>query len=76
MEQTQYEQQASRQLEPHQQRVVEEKQQNDERLTKLIAFNEGPVFARMDQADRQLMLRQQAVMTELSEILGQRIARF
>ena len=76
MEQTQQEQQTSRQLEPHQQRVVEEKQQNDERLAKLTAFLDGPVFVRLDGAERARLTRQRRIMEELSEVLGERIAAF
>lgn len=66
-------------LEAHQQRVVDEKAENDERLSKLNYFiNHNPTFhskALID-AERIRLRRQAVVMTELSNILGERIAAF
>lgn len=63
-------------LAPHQQRVVDERTDLVERLTKLNEFFETPIFATV-QADEQHRMRTQAVaMRTLSEILGERIAAF
>lgn len=71
--------QAANKLEPHQQRVVEEKAQNDERLSKLNDFIENnPVFLSkvLIDAERLRLIRQRDLMTQLSQVLGERIAAF
>lgn len=63
-------------LQPHQQRVVQEKQELDERLSKLHSFLGSQVFNSLD-ADEQSRLRRQAdLMNQLSIVLGERIAKF
>jgi hypothetical protein len=63
-------------LEPHQERVVEEKQQLDEKIAKLAAFIGGTMFASLDDAERSRLSIQLQHMNGYSEILGQRIAAF
>ena len=66
-------------LQPHQQRVVEEKRELDERLAKLVAFIENnPTFNStvLIEAERNRLRRQRVKMEELSQILGERIAAF
>lgn len=63
-------------LEPHEQRVVQEAAQNQERLEKLAAFIGGPVFAGLQEKDRRLLYQQHAAMSELAFVLAARIARF
>ncbi len=63
-------------LQPHQQRVVDEKTELDERRKKLIAFIHGPVFGTTPEAERHRLERQYDLMTELSTVLGDRIAAF
>lgn len=63
-------------LAPHQQRVVEEKQQLDERLSKLTAFLESPACNVVD-ANEVFRLNQQHLhMERYSTVLGERIAAF
>lgn len=63
-------------LQPHQQRVVDERAELDERLAKLSAFIDGATFRTLD-ADEQNRLEQQAaVMATYSDILTERIAAF
>ena len=65
-------------LAPHQQRVVDEHAELLERLCKLRAFiadDKGP-FRRLDDAERHRLMRQEEVMTELAEILAERVAAF
>lgn len=69
------------QLQPHQQRVVDEKAQNDDRLAKLAAFidtfDKGfSMFASLPEPERMRLYAQHRVMKELSAILGERIAAF
>lgn len=66
-------------LQPHQQRVVEEKRELDERLAKLVDFIENnPTFKStvLIEAERNRLRRQRTKMEELSQILGERIAAF
>ena len=62
--------------EPHQQRVVNEKIDLDEKREKLGGFFETSMFRNLDSAE-QARLRYQAVtMREYSAVLGERIAAF
>lgn len=63
-------------MQPHQQRVVAEKAELDEKLTKLRAFIGSETFLRLDTAE-QVRLRMQAVhMAAYSQVLGERIEAF
>jgi hypothetical protein len=61
---------------PHQQRVLDEKVELDERLKKLSAFVVTDAFNRLDSTDRELLLEQEDAMTTYSDVLGRRIANF
>lgn len=61
---------------PHQQRVVDEKAELDDRLGKLTSFFGTEIFAGLDSAEMERLRRQAEVMQEYSDILGQRIAAF
>lgn len=65
-------------LQPHQQRVVEEKAELDERLTKLIQFREGngTPYQRLSGAEQNRLHQQSVVMRQYSSILADRIAAF
>lgn len=63
-------------LQPHQQRVVDEKAQLDERLGKLVAFYDTPIYASLDKAEQGRLMRQGQAMSEYSQILGERINVF
>jgi len=67
-------------MQPHQQRVVDEKAELDEKLTKLRAFmpddESNKIFMGLPQDEKVRLIRQEAVMSEYSEILGERIAAF
>ena len=66
------------QLQPHQQRVVDEHAECLERLRKLrnfIADEKGP-FRSLDRAERKRLLRQEEVMTDLAMVLAERVAAF
>lgn len=67
---------ASSDVPPHQQRVLDEKAELDDRSTKLQAFFSNPIFSGLP-ADEQDRLQKQAVaMQAYSEVLGERIAAF
>lgn len=62
---------------PHQQRVLDEKQELDIRITKLDEFIvRNPLFGGLPADERASLKRQLDVQRELSTILGERIARF
>lgn len=62
---------------PHQQRVVDEKNELDTKakaLSNFIGLN--PVFAYIDAEEQERLKEQCEIMWEYSEILGKRIAAF
>jgi hypothetical protein len=62
---------------PHQQRVVDEKTELDDKRDKLRAFIDGnAIFAGLPNDEQERLVRQHSCMTEYSEILGERIAAF
>ncbi|XGB20921.1 hypothetical protein KV708_08640 [Comamonas thiooxydans] len=64
-------------LPPHQQRVLDEKQDTDIRITKLDEFiHRNALFRHLDPAEQARLRRQLDVMRELSVILGERISAF
>jgi hypothetical protein len=65
-----------KELQPHQQRVVSEKTELDERLNKLLAFTSTPIYLTLPKPDRDLLLEQAGYMQAYSNVLGQRIAAF
>lgn len=63
-------------LQPHQQRVVDEKKELDDKREKLLTFINGSVFRNLEQAEKDRLLTQYGVMGVYSEILHQRIRAF
>jgi hypothetical protein len=64
-------------LQPHQQRVVDEKTELDAKATALSKFiGENPIFDTIDAAEQERLREQCEVMWQYSEILGARIAAF
>lgn len=68
--------QSATELKPHQQRVVAEKAELDERLDKLRAFFGTEVFSELDDLEMDRLQRQADHMAAYSEVLGKRIAAF
>lgn len=60
----------------HQQRVLAEKAELDERREKLVAFFATPTFHGLPESEQIRMERQAVAMRAYSEILGERIAAF
>ena len=60
----------------HQQRVVAEKAELDERRAKLVAFFSTPTFHGLPESEQIRMESQAVAMRTYSEILGERIAAF
>lgn len=64
-------------LQPHQQRVVTEKAELDEKANALSNFiGHSPIFETLDAAEQERLKEQNDVMWQYSEILGARIAAF
>jgi hypothetical protein len=63
-------------LQPHQQRVVDERAELDARADRLGAFIEGPVFDTLPEDERTRLSRQHGLMRDLSDVLSDRIAAF
>ena len=66
-------------LQPHEERVITEKRELDEKLAKLKAFcfdPGSPIFRALTPADRDLLEDQYTAMEQYSTILGKRIDRF
>lgn len=59
-----------------QQRVRDEKQNLDEKLTKLVQFLRTPAFDTLAQAEKDRLVRQSVAMAEYSIVLGERIEAF
>ena len=64
-------------MQPHQQRVIDEKNELDEKREKLSAFKaSNPLYFQLPEAEQHRLSRQLAIMTEYSEVLGERIEAF
>jgi hypothetical protein len=63
-------------MQPHQQRVVAEKAELDEKLAKLSTFFNTETFAGLDEAEQERLQRQAGHMAAYSKVLGERIAAF
>lgn len=62
---------------PHEQRVIDERTELEDRRTKLFAFIEkSPVFQTLHETDKALLIDQWETMSHLSVILQARIERF
>lgn len=63
-------------LQPHQQRMLDEKAQLDPRVKALQAFVETPLFASLDSSEQFDQHDQLNAMERYQAALGRRIARF
>lgn len=60
-------------MQPHIERMIEEKEQLDERRDRLVAFFETNIFNSLDDAEKGRMRAQANFMLRYSEVLGDRI---
>ena len=60
----------------HQQRVVAERNELEEKLKKLTTFRLGPIHASLSHQERELLAEQAAAMTLYSSVLARRILLF
>lgn len=64
-------------MQPHQQRVVDEKNELDKKANALSQFiGTNPTFGNLDAPEQERLREQCEVMWQYSEILGARIAAF
>lgn len=63
-------------MEPHQDRVVAEKRELDEKLSKLLAFFQTVVFTGLSEAEQSRLRNQARFMDGYSAVLGERIQAF
>lgn len=63
-------------MQPHQQRVVDEKTELDEKRNRLSLFRDTKLFQSLPLPEQNRMNRQMEVMKDYSRILGERIAAF
>ena len=63
-------------MEAYRQRVVQEKKDLDEKLSKLDEFIIGPTFASVRPEEQRRLNHQYSVMEGYSAVLGERIAAF
>lgn len=63
-------------MQPHQERVVAEKSELDEKVEKLGSFVHGSVYASLAEPERKRLMRQLCLMRDYSTVLGDRIAAF
>lgn len=63
-------------MQAHQERVVAEKQELSDRLSKLLAFFQGPIFPTLSEAERSRLRNQARFMDGYAAVLEERIAAF
>jgi len=65
-----------KQLQPHEQRVVDERTELIEKITKLHAFFKTEIFDNLQEEDQNLLEEQVQLMMNYSDVLLKRINRF
>jgi len=65
-----------KQLQPHEQRVVDERTELIEKITKLHAFFKTDIFENLKEEDQKLLEEQVQLMMNYSDVLLKRINRF
>lgn len=63
-------------MQAHQERVVVEKKELDEKILRLTEFVDGVTFSTLDEQERSRLRRQLGAMMIYSSILGERIVAF
>lgn len=63
-------------MQPHQERVVTERDELQDKLTKLVAFYDSKIFAGLDDGEQSRLTRQRAFMEGYCKVLNERIAAF
>jgi hypothetical protein len=64
-------------MQPHQERVVQEKEELDKKANALSDFiGNSPIFETIDPEEQERLKEQNDIMWQYSEVLGKRIAAF
>jgi hypothetical protein len=63
-------------MEPHQQRVIDEHKELQEKLAKLIVFTQSPIYGNLDNAEQLRLSRQAKYMELYLSVLEERITAF
>jgi hypothetical protein len=63
-------------MQPHQQRVVDEKAELSEKLEKLEAFTGGAIYAGLPAPEQTRLSRQLLIMQLYEQVLSERISAF
>ena len=63
-------------MQPYQERVIQEKQELDEKLSRLKLFLMGSMFQSLPGDEQGRLERQAELMSQYSAVLGERIANF
>lgn len=63
-------------LQPHQERVVAERDQLNTCIASLGNFINSDTFTQVDRAERNRLIRQEAIMKDLAQVLTERIEAF
>jgi len=63
-------------MQPHQQRVIDERADNEAKLDRLTAFLASPTFEALPEAEQERLVRQSGIMVQFSDVLAERIAAF
>jgi len=63
-------------MQPHQQRVVDEKAELSEKLDKLESFHGGPIYSSLPPAEQARLTRQKLIMELYEQVLSERISAF
>ncbi|QPI62403.1 crAss001_48 related protein [Vreelandella venusta] len=63
-------------MQPHQQRVVTEKEELDKKILALDGFIGGDIFSGLDKGEKDRLVRQYKHMSQYSAVLGERISHF
>lgn len=63
-------------MQPHQQRVVDEKSELDKKLEALKKFFTSEIFLKLNPDEQERLERQASHMSAYSQVLGERVAAF
>lgn len=63
-------------MQPHQQRVLDEKTELDQKLADLLEFSKTSEFDSLDEVEQKKLVRQSVVMCDYSRALSDRINGF
>jgi hypothetical protein len=63
-------------MQPHQERVINEKSELDEKLAKLHKFLHSDFYQQLSSDERMRLLRQSIHMEDYTKVLGERIVAF